>query len=728
MGNLTDQKNETRFDYIERLKKNVPLELKNLPQWVLFKLEWNEKKQKFTKPPYSPKTKRKLGMKSDESWKDSTVTFDEIISIFMTSPNFDGIGFVFSKDDPYVGIDIDDCITNGHLHEDAKEIFFSFGSYSEYSPSGTGLHIIIKSNKPDSWSKKTKDIRTNITYEMYDRARYFTFTANLIQEGFQEIKQIHETKLTQFYLKYWNTTHTQGGESQQLSNVIPFYNSEENLKFLQIGMEKDSELKSLLDGETRKKDDESSNDFYIMRKLAYWTNKDPELMREVFEQSRYYSLKDQKHLEKWELRRNDQYAISTINNAISSVDTTAFEQNLMFQAQTQQQSTFKFKYLDDKGKPLKIWENIADLIQTNGISISFDEIKRKTLIEGTETQNFDDLVMDIHSLCQQNKLNVTLDFIGASFNRISNKNPYNKVANFLAKAHEGWDGKTRIKQLCDTLIISDEFPLEFKEKLIRKWLVSTVRIAHNKGDWNAEGLLVLQGKQGMGKTAWVGHLIPDQLSDYFAKGVRLLTDNKDSIFEAISNWIVELGELDGTLKSDQAALKAFFTLNTDVQRRPYAKSPSEFPRRASFFGTVNKSNFLKDETGDRRYWILPVIAIDNKAASEIDATQLWGEVMELWTKGLENHYLNDEETQQLYELNGDYRVKNEMQLKVESHFDWDSDQSTWTHKTSAEIADKLGLRSTSGLQEAIVSCGGSYKKVKNKRGYITPPFKSIYNI
>ena len=102
--------------------------------------------------------------------------------------------------------------------------------------------------------------------------------------------------------------------------------------------------------------------------------------------------------------------------------------------------------------------------------------------------------------------------------------------------------------------------------------------------------------------------------------------------------------------------------------------------------------------------------------------------MELWTKGLENHYLNDEETQQLYELNGDYRVKNEMQLKVESHFDWDSDQSTWTHKTSAEIADKLGLRSTSGLQEAIVSCGGSYKKVKNKRGYITPPFKSIYNI
>ena len=38
MGNLTDQKNETRFDYIERLKKNVPLELKNLPQWVLFKL------------------------------------------------------------------------------------------------------------------------------------------------------------------------------------------------------------------------------------------------------------------------------------------------------------------------------------------------------------------------------------------------------------------------------------------------------------------------------------------------------------------------------------------------------------------------------------------------------------------------------------------------------------------------------------------------------------------
>lgn len=719
--------------YVKRMRENIPQELKEIAHWVPFKLEWTG--SKYTKVPKDFMNGHTMGV--TKKYSNRFLSFEQALHYYLNSQyQFDGIGFVFTDQNNIMGIDIDDCYSDGTLHDHAREILFSSNSYAEFSPSHKGIHIILKGKMGNGWRNKVPDKNTGITYEMYDDERYFTFTGTPIIQGRDKILEWEKEKLETIYNKFWASNVKDPAPKTLPTNITYLPPShEENCKYLKRGMEKDSNLIEMLNGDHRS-GDESDDDFALLCKLAFWSNKDQDLMFEAFVNSNYYNSKDQKHLKKCENRKD--YIPRTIQNAIKATTETAKEKDLAYQAEQQfsyetqqmpqQQPKFNFKFLDDKNKPYKIWQNVADLIESHGISISFDEIKRKALIEGAVSVNFDDLVLDIHSLCVRNGLSVTTDFIGATLNRISNMNPYNPITDFLVHAHENWDGQSRIKQLCDTLTVNEDFPIEFKEKLIRKWLVSTVRIAHNKGNWNAEGLLVLQGKQGMGKTTWVGHLIPHELEDYYAKGVRLQTDNKDSVFEAISNWIVELGELDGTLKSDQAALKAFFTLNIDVQRRPYAKSPSEFPRRASFFGTVNKANFLKDETGDRRYWILPVIAIDNQTASTIDSTQLWGEVMELWTKELENHYLNEQETKELYELNGDYRVKNEMQLRVEVEFNWDADPSEWTHKTSAEIADKLGLRSTSGLQEAITSCGGTYKKVKNKRGYITPPFKSTYTL
>ena len=111
-------------------------------------------------------------------------------------------------------------------------------------------------------------------------------------------------------------------------------------------------------------------------------------------------------------------------------------------------------------------------------------------------------------------------------------------------------------------------------------------IAYNTGKDKTNGILIFHGEQGLGKTTWISTLIPNRLWSYFKEGMELDMKDKDKVFALISNWIVELGEIDGSMKQEQAKLKAFTTQSNDKLRRPYAKSPDNYPRTTSFFGTV----------------------------------------------------------------------------------------------------------------------------------------------
>ena len=98
------------------------------------------------------------------------------------------------------------------------------------------------------------------------------------------------------------------------------------------------------------------------------------------------------------------------------------------------------------------------------------------------------------------------------------------------------------------------------------------------GTKNIEGILTLQGKQGIGKTRLIKKLIPI----YVKTGLELDPSDKDKVYQCIKYWVAELGELDSTLKRDLAKLKAFITESSDEFRRPYAMKPMVYPRRTSF--------------------------------------------------------------------------------------------------------------------------------------------------
>ena len=120
------------------LPDNIPEELKGLKQWVVYRLE--EIKGRLTKPPYQTNG-RKASATNSSTW----CTFEEALAAYETG-NFDGIGLVFTKDDPYCGIDFDGCVSHETkaIEPWAKEWIDKFESYTELSPSKTGTHTIVK--------------------------------------------------------------------------------------------------------------------------------------------------------------------------------------------------------------------------------------------------------------------------------------------------------------------------------------------------------------------------------------------------------------------------------------------------------------------------------------------------------------------------------------------------------------------------------------------------------
>lgn len=180
---------------------NIPAieELAKLPQWVCWRREKPKGKKKPTKVPYQPD-----GRLAKSSSRSTWSTYQECYQSTYLEGKFNGIGFVFTKEDEYVGIDLDDCIDKeGNLTKFASDIVELIDSYTEISPTGTGLHIICKGNLPQSL--KTTPI------EMYTVGRYFCVTGQSIHEDPKSIR-FAGPELKQVYEKHKQREHHSNGK------------------------------------------------------------------------------------------------------------------------------------------------------------------------------------------------------------------------------------------------------------------------------------------------------------------------------------------------------------------------------------------------------------------------------------------------------------------------------------------------------------------------------------
>ena len=164
---------------------NIPKELKEITQWVCWRLVPDNAGGKDRKLPFNPETGKAAASNKPETW----TTFENA-SKAVDRYGYTGLGFMFQKEGGIVGVDIDHCYDaeTGTFNEVATAILERAHTYTEFSPSGTGLHLYFKGTKPGKNSKNS-----NTQVEMYDSVRFFTFTGNVLAGTPNEIASDDET-------------------------------------------------------------------------------------------------------------------------------------------------------------------------------------------------------------------------------------------------------------------------------------------------------------------------------------------------------------------------------------------------------------------------------------------------------------------------------------------------------------------------------------------------------
>lgn len=315
--------------------------------------------------------------------------------------------------------------------------------------------------------------------------------------------------------------------------------------------------------------------------------------------------------------------------------------------------------------------NVRHLLASYGVTARYNVIKKKLQLtvpgHSGSSDNFDNVAITrVTSLAILNGMNTGP--VTGSIAAVGDENLFNPVADWITS--KPWDGTDRLPAVYATLVEREGFPRDLKETLMKRWLLSAVAAAFKPSGFSCRGVLTLQGPQGIGKTKWTKALVSDPAlaQDVIKLDHHLDAGNKDSLLSAVTHWIVEIGELDGSLKRDIARLKGFLTADQDKVRRPYAQVDSEYPRRTVFCATVNDSNFLVDPTGNTRWWTLPVVSIDYTHG--IDMQQVFAQLAEDYENGAE-WWLTDAEGQCLDEQNKAYRTESVIYERISGIVDLD---------------------------------------------------------
>lgn len=208
-----------------------------------------------------------------------------------------------------------------------------------------------------------------------------------------------------------------------------------------------------------------------------------------------------------------------------------------------------------------------------------------------------------------------------SFNRyvryIAQETPVHPVLDYLASLT--WDGVERIDRWLVAYAGAEDS--DYVRAVGRLVLVAAVRRVREPG-CKFDEMLVLESPQGMNKSSALSCLAVND--EWFTDDLPLGDDTKRQMESISGKWIVEAGELAGMHRADVDSLKTFLSRQVDVARMAYARENTRAPRQCIIIGSTNNDQYLKDSTGNRRFWPVAVSKFDLTALKR-DRDQLWAE-------------------------------------------------------------------------------------------------------
>lgn len=335
---------------------NIPNELKTLNQWVGFMLVKSDN-EKTTKKPVDVKTLQGASSTNPQTWHSFSEAIEAVgktAFVGGTSGKVDGIGFVFSP--PYCGIDIDHCINpdTGEINAKALDIINQMDTYTELSPSGTGIHIIYKGNihKGEWKCKKSDALGDGIDIEMYQLGRYFTVTGKVYGNSTINEREDVAGLVQKIYLQPTKTL-------QKKAAVQNSYIKNEDILNLAMNSRNGMMFADLYNGKWDKYyGSHSEADLAFCNMLAFWCGKDYGLMDNFFRKSGL--MRD-----KWDRKQSGTtYGAITLNKAIescSNVYTPSGPDNFSISISNKQR---KYSF-DDTGNAQRLNDLFGDKIRFN---------------------------------------------------------------------------------------------------------------------------------------------------------------------------------------------------------------------------------------------------------------------------------------------------------------------------------------------------------------------------
>lgn len=265
--------------------------------------------------------------------------------------------------------------------------------------------------------------------------------------------------------------------------------------------------------------------------------------------------------------------------------------------------------------------------------LAYDEFAGRTMLVSVPPWDFDPQSFSLRPWCQHDDLLAT-EYIqragitvkptttSQAVELVARERPYHPVKEYLENSE--WDGKPRLRTMFAAYFgaVDDSYVANVGSS----FMIGAVARVLNPG-CKHDHVPIIEGPQGIGKSKALkilfGSFFCDEIGDL---------GSKDAAMQLSGVWGFELAELDAYSRADAGRIKAWISRTVDRFRPPYGTRVIELPRSCIFVGSTNGDNYLKDETGNRRFWPVKATRIDTAGLTR-DRDQLWAEAYRLYIGG-----------------------------------------------------------------------------------------------
>lgn len=513
------------------------------------------------------------------------------------------VGIILLPDKKLVCVDIDKCLKEGSIVHDKKEVIEKFikeaNSYTEISQSGTGLHIFFEVTESLELIRNRSE-----HFEIYVDGRYIAVTENIYGEE-KEIRTVtpQEALSLLSILGYpWSKKQKTDAEDRK-DAMIPTTLSDDRLIIKMFDSKNGSTIKSLYEGNiSTYANDASAADAALCSYLAFWSGKDPKQMERIWLSSPLGARQ--------KTQTREDYRSITITNAIQACEQVYSLPEKKVKENTEKENPeLDLMYvMNDKKDKIYIQntENMCRILRKHPNYIgrfrydSFKnviEYKRKDRWVLLEDNDDVDVQTGISILFPSCFGKVGTQMIHDSIVKVSFENTTDSAADYIKSLT--WDQTPRLNEWLHTTYGTpiDEYHIAVGQN----WLKGLVKRIIEPG-CQFDYVLVLEGPQGVKKSTSLAVLGGDWHVE-----TNMGTDSKDFFMQFQGKSIVEFSEGETLNRTEVKRMKAIITTRVDRFRPPFGRNSIDFPRRCVFAMTTNQEEYLKDETGNRRW--LPVAVL-----------------------------------------------------------------------------------------------------------------------